>query len=55
MRQDTANIKYIAYSRKSTESEDRQMLSLDDQKREINVLRKELSSLNSKKKELIEN
>src|SRR3989338_2660344 len=28
-------IKFIAYSRKSTESEERQVLSLDDQKREI--------------------
>lgn len=28
-------IKYIAYSRKSTEGEDRQILSLDDQKREV--------------------
>jgi len=35
MKQDTAKIKYIAYSRKSTESEEKQILSLDDQKREV--------------------
>ena len=35
MIQQQEKIKYIAYSRKSTESEDRQMLSLDDQKREL--------------------
>ena len=35
MKQDTTQIKYIAYSRKSTDGEDRQILSLDDQKREI--------------------
>ena len=35
MKQDTTQIKYIAYSRKSTESEERQILSLDDQKREV--------------------
>ena len=35
MKQDTTQIKYIAYSRKSTEGEERQILSLDDQKREI--------------------
>jgi len=32
-------IKYIAYSRKSTESEDQQVLSLDDQKREIEEMK----------------
>ena len=30
-----SHIKFIAYSRKSTESEDRQVLSLNDQKREL--------------------
>jgi len=35
MKQDITQIKYIAYSRKSTEGEDRQVLSLDDQKREL--------------------
>lgn len=35
MKQDTTKIKYIAYSRKSTDSEDRQVLSLNDQKREV--------------------
>lgn len=33
-----SEIRYIAYSRKSTESEDRQILSLDDQKREIDEM-----------------
>ena len=35
MKKDTSQIKYIAYSRKSTDSEDRQILSLNDQKREV--------------------
>ncbi len=40
MIQQQEQIKYIAYSRKSTESEDRQMLSLDDQKKEIEEIAK---------------
>lgn len=33
-----AKIKYIAYTRKSTESEDRQVLSLNDQKKELSEM-----------------
>ena len=40
MEKDTAQIKYILYCRKSTESEDRQMLSLDDQERELTAIEK---------------
>lgn len=40
MKQDTAKIKYIAYSRKSTESEERQILSLDDQKKEVEEMQR---------------
>ena len=35
MKKDITQIKYIAYSRKSTEGDERQVLSLDDQKREV--------------------
>src|SRR3989344_8317302 len=38
MKQDTTQIKYILYCRKSTEGEDRQILSLDDQKRELEAV-----------------
>jgi len=40
MEQDTTQIKYILYCRKSTESEDRQVLSLDDQERELTAIEK---------------
>lgn len=40
MVQDSEKVKYIAYSRKSTEGEDRQILSLDDQKRELEEMEK---------------
>ncbi len=33
-------LKYISYTRKSTESEDRQILSLDDQEKELKVIEK---------------
>lgn len=36
MKTTTAQLNYVAYTRKSTESEDRQTLSLDDQKKELN-------------------
>jgi site-specific DNA recombinase len=38
MKLQDSGLKYIAYSRKSTEGEDRQTLSLDDQKRELEGL-----------------
>ena len=38
MKQDTTTIKYIIYTRKSTESEDRQTLSLNDQRAELEEL-----------------
>ena len=40
MKRDNTQIKYILYCRKSTESEDRQMLSLDDQERELVAIEK---------------
>jgi len=40
MKKDTTQIKYILYCRKSTESADRQMLSLDDQERELTAIEK---------------
>ncbi len=40
MKQESEKIKYILYCRKSTESEDRQMLSLDDQERELAAIEK---------------
>jgi len=42
MTNDNPTIKYVVYCRKSTESEDRQTLSLEDQKRELDdLIRKE--------------
>ncbi len=38
MKNNDTTIKYVVYCRKSTESEDRQTLSLDDQKRELDEL-----------------
>lgn len=38
MKTESSKIKYIVYTRKSSESEDRQTLSLDDQKRELDEL-----------------
>lgn len=38
MNNNTQQIKYVLYCRKSTESEDRQTLSLDDQERELTAL-----------------
>lgn len=40
MKKDNTQIKYILYCRKSTESEDKQMLSLDDQERELTAIEK---------------
>ena len=41
MKNNDITIKYALYTRKSTESEDRQTLSLDDQKRELEIIEKQ--------------
>lgn len=42
MKQDVTKIKYFAYARKSSESEDRQVQSIDDQLNRLNQLAREL-------------
>ena len=47
MKTPESEIKYIAYSRKSTEGEDRQTLSLDDQKKELENISTNLNVVES--------